>query len=204
MSLDNLGLAPDLERWSDFWPVIFVFIGIGEVFSGSTVRGLFHLVLGVVLLLPAIVPGITWGDLWQRWPLFLIAFGVYLLLGGKGRKRRHAANDNRSFITAFGAFSRARHRIASPSFEGGDMAAFLGACEIDLTQSELAEQGAVIDVFAFWGGIEIRVPKHWGLELQVTPFMGGAENRTKQVAEPGSPCLVVNGFVMMGGIDVLN
>lgn len=204
LTLDNLGLAPDLAWAAGYWPLALIVLGLTRLVSGARGRGLFLLTLGIVFLLPQLVPSITWDDIWQRWPIFLIGFGVYLLLGGGGRRARGPAPEEVSFVSAFGCLATIRRQLKTLEFSGGDLAAFLGACEIDLTECELAKGGAVIEVFAFWGGIDLRVPRHWGLELQVTPFMGGADDRTQQDPEPGAPLLMVKGFVMMGGIDVRN
>ena len=84
------------------------------------------------------------------------------------------------------------------------MGAFLGGCEIDLRDAELAPEGAVIDVFAFWGGVTLRVPQHWLIDLRVLPIMGGAEDKTQQKRGQGEACLVVRGFAMMGGVEIGN
>ena len=48
----------------------------------------------------------------------------------------------------------------SRSFQGGELTAVLGGCDIDLRQAAIDGE-AVIDVFAICGGIEIRVPEDW-------------------------------------------
>ena len=47
----------------------------------------------------------------------------------------------------------------------------MGGCEIDLRQAAIDGE-AVIDVFAIWGGIEIRVPEDWTVVGRVTPAHG--------------------------------
>lgn len=203
MTLDNLGRAPDLSGVLDYWPAALILLGLSNLSAGAMAQGLLAIGVGTVLLLPKLVPGITWEDIWDRWPLMLVAGGVYLLFGGGNRKRGTSTLAS-PFVSAFGFLSTIRRRLHTPAFEGGDLAAFLGACEIDLSECELADDGAVIRVFAFWGGIELRIPSHWGLDLRVTPLMGGADDRTQQDPETGAPLVVVSGFVMMGGIDVVN
>ena len=53
------------------------------------------------------------------------------------------------------------------------------------------------------GGIQITVPEGFDVELNVIPFMGGRELKLRNVPLiPGSPRIIINGFAMMGGVDV--
>ena len=54
----------------------------------------------------------------------------------------------------------------------------MGGCEVDLRDARIANGPAVIDVFAFWGGVDIRVPPDWEVDGQVTAILGGFDNRT--------------------------
>ena len=82
--------------------------------------------------------------------------------------------------------------------------AIMGGCEIDLRRAAIAADEAVIDVFAFWGGIELRVPETWHVVGRVTPLMGGYEDKTSQVQQAGGKRLVIRGLVVMGGVNVKN
>ena len=69
-----------------------------------------------------------------------------------------------------------------------------------------------IDVFAMMGGMELRIPKHWRLNVQATPFMGGVEDRTfysqsensDQVMSHTGKRLTIKGTIIMGGLEVRN
>ena len=80
-------------------------------------------------------------------------------------------------------------------------------CEIDLRQASIAPgTEAVIDVFAFWGGIEIKVPEDWTVVTRAVPLMGGVEDKT-HVPQPLPAVekrLVISGIVVMGGVVVKN
>ena len=68
-------------------------------------------------------------------------------------------------------------------FRGGEMTAFMGGCELDLRQAEMAPgEDATIDVFAVMGGHEIRVPETWAVVTKAVPIMGGVEDRTRPPA----------------------
>jgi predicted membrane protein len=63
---------------------------------------------------------------------------------------------------------------------------------------------AVINIFAMMGGFEIVVPETWRVISEVTPFMGGIEDKSRTSANPNAPTLVIRGFMMMGGLTLKN
>ena len=58
-------------------------------------------------------------------------------------------------VAILGGFQRSEN---SQEFQGGDLMAIMGGCEIDLRQAAIAADEAAIDTFALWGGIKIKVP----------------------------------------------
>ena len=77
--------------------------------------------------------------------------------GAAAAERSTDANSTISGVAVLGGGHRGNN---SRSFRGGELTAVMGGCEIDLRQAAI-EGEAVIDVFALWGGIEIRVPEDW-------------------------------------------
>ena len=60
----------------------------------------------------------------------------------------------------------------------------MGGCEIDLRHASMPEgRAAVLDTFAFWGGIEIRVPEDWEVVSQGIAVLGGFVNNAR--SQPG-------------------
>src|SRR4029453_15113672 len=104
------------------------------------------------------------------WPLLLVFFGVYLVWQGvSGAPRRAGTNDSNATVTATAILGGVNRGNNSPAFKGGDLTAIMGGCEIDLRQAGIDGE-AVIDVFALWGGIEIRVPEDWTVVSGVVPI----------------------------------
>jgi hypothetical protein len=81
--------------------------------------------------------------------------------------------------------------------------AIMGGVEIDLTQARFAQAVTTINVFAFWGGVDIIVPEDVTVEVTGFGFMGAFENRTTATPTvPGGPVVRVTGLAIMAGVDV--
>jgi hypothetical protein len=62
---------------------------------------------------------------------------------------------------------------------------------------------AVVEVFTLMGGSTIRVPDGWTVVIRAVPIMGGVKDRRSGARDlPGSPRIVVRGFIVMGGLDI--
>src|SRR5262249_15361904 len=113
------------------------------------------------------------------WPALLIFVGSAMVWRGFGGGRVNAAtNDSSSTVHALAVLGGAERRVNSQSFQGGDANAILGGCEIDLRKASISGGEAVIDCFAFWGGIEIKVPEDWTVSVRGVPLLGAFSDRT--------------------------
>ena len=59
----------------------------------------------------------------------------------------------------------------------------MGGVDLDLRKARMGPSPAVLDVVAFWGGIELKVPAGWNVEGQVMPILGGFEDKTQPLVE---------------------
>ncbi len=81
--------------------------------------------------------------------------------------------------------------------------AVLGGIEIDLTHARFAEAEVTISCFAFWGGVEIRVPDDINVNVDGFGFMGAFEDRAPSRRHiPGAPTVRITGLAIMGGVEV--
>ena len=100
-----------------------------------------------------------------------------------------------------GHSTRGRWRISGKT----TAVAVMGGCDMDLRRAEIEGPEVEITAFAFWGGIKIVVPEGFDVELRGFSFMGGRSLRVRDVPIiPGSPRIVVRGFAVMSGIDVVS
>jgi hypothetical protein len=89
----------------------------------------------------------------------------------------------------------------------GNMLAFalMGGVELDFRDAVL-EPGSttIINCFAFWGGIDITVPPDVYVDTRGFALLGGFEQSGEAADEPpaGAATIEVNGFALMGGVDV--
>jgi predicted membrane protein len=77
----------------------------------------------------------------------------------------------------------------------------MGGVELDLRSAGTGGQEAIIDVFVWWGGVEITVPPDWAVSNQVVAIMGGADDKSTGTQDARNR-LVVRGFVVMGGVEI--
>jgi predicted membrane protein len=208
--LDNLGIL-EVRHVFHFWPTVFIIAGLAKLCdtrsTNGAVAGVMLVAVGVLMTLSRM--GYFYFNWSTMWPLVLIAVGVgviykSLIVGGpSGVSLKDGANaDSVVDITAIlGGFER---RVSTQTFRGGEITAIMGGCTLDLRTCSI-EPGteAVISVFAFWGGITMKVPPDWDVVLHGTPVMGGFEEKT---ATPPNDAkrLIVRGYAIMGGLEVRN
>jgi predicted membrane protein len=128
--------------------------------------------------------------------------------GRHGRRHWRASSDVRidsdSIVDAFVVFGGNERASTSQEFRGGRITAIMGGYELDLRQASMAGSEAAIEVLALMGGIEIKVPEDWRVIVNVSPLLGGFEDKTRKQPGPAAKTLVLNGHAIMGGVEIHN
>ncbi len=208
---ENLGLLHARELLRAFWPLAFVALGVAmltqrQARQASRLWGAVWIVAGVWIW--AHREGWIELEFWDVFmPALLVLAGgslVWRSLAGPRPRRPEVAAATDAALHSFAFMSGYELRSTSQSFRGGDLGAVMGGVTLDLTQAKIAGEEAVIEVFAWWGGIEIRVPPDWAVVSQVTPLMGGYEDKTRPSSAAPAHRLVLRGLVVMGGVEVRN
>ena len=207
-TLDNLGII-EARNFFRYWPAGLVLVGLVKLWHASRdghgwLGGLFLVVLGVWMLAARIVYFTI--ELRELIPLLLVFLGGYMVWRGfGGTPRRSAAMDGQGRFSALAIMGGVVRRSSAQAFLGADLTAIMGGCEIDLRQASIAQgTEATIDVFAFWGGIEVQVPEDWTVVNRVMPLMGGVEDKTRVLPGAYEKRVVVRGIVIMGGAVIKN
>ena len=208
-TLDNLEII-DARDYLRFWPIVFVAVGALKIWQARIdghgwLAGLLFLALGCWMLINRIIY-FTFSTR-EFLPLVLVFIGGYLVWRGMGGTRRGKTLDAHSSFSGLAIMGGVARRNNSQTFQGADLTAIMGGCEIDLRQASIAPgTDAVIDVFAFWGGIDIKVPEDWTVVTRAVPLMGGVEDKTRvpQPLPAVEKRLIISGIVIMGGVVVKN
>lgn len=191
--LDRLGRL-DAREWLEWWPVALIAVGLAQLPNRQWVSAALWIAVGGYFLLWEL--GYDLPGFWHiaaLWPLLISVAGITLIVQTlrSGRSMRR--------FRAFAVMAGNHVTMGSREFEGGQAVAVMGGCEIDLSDSKTPAPEATIDVLAFWGGIDIRVPRGWTVVNRVTPILGGFEDRTTSGT---GPRLIVRGAAIMGGVEV--
>lgn len=203
-TLDNMGLAY-AEDYLRYWPVGLIAIGLVKLWQAGKGRcggfgGVIFVGIGTLLLLDSLdMVRISVNEIW---PMLLVFFGASMVWRGWYGRRAIAA-DSAATVSGIAILGGVKRGNNSRAFRGGDLTAIMGGCEIDLRQAAIDGE-AVIEVFAMWGGIEIRVPEDWTVNSRVVPLLGGMEDKTHPPQGATTHRLVLRGFAIMGGIEVKN
>jgi hypothetical protein len=198
LALDSLGLVNGSVVFR-FWPLILIAVGIVKYVSPAR-DGLVWIVAGMGFLMVTL----GWLTFPRFWAGLLFVIGANIAWRALRPVVPTAGEEASAAIDMVAVLGGAKTLSRSTAFRGGQAVAFLGGCEIDLRYAGMPEGGeAVLDGFAFWGGIEIKVPEEWEVVNRVTAIMGGVDNKTNPLSS-ATRRLVVTGTAIMGGIEIKN
>lgn len=205
LTADNFDYV-DAGAYLRWWPAVLILLGLLKLRQpGGRGVAIFLLAAGGWIL--AFNLGLVTFTIFDLWPLILIAIGVGFV--------RKALRGDSADVPGAGATARAENGMGGlailsqrrirpgAGYAGGRVGAFLGNCQLDLTEASLAQNPTIVEAIAFLGGVEILVPEGWEVVGEVFPVMGGFDMKTGPAAEPKRQ-LVVRGMAFMGGVEVKN
>jgi predicted membrane protein len=136
-------------------------------------------------------------------PIILVATLVFVVLD------RHRSNaSDRQVLAGESTFSDSaflsgvKRKYSASVFRRGEVEAFMGGAELDFRDAIMESDEARLDVTAVMGGVKIRVPRTWNVVNRVKPVLGGVDEHTSSAN--GNKRLVIEGTVLMGGLEIKN
>lgn len=215
--LDNFGYLEVVE-YIRYWPALLVVYGIAKVAQSpgnpGKIFGAILIAVGSLMVLDR-MELITF-RIHDWWPVILIIVGINFLRGSQRRSRHFgggqptaasgsSAGSVDSFLKILAFMSGVRRTVISKEFQGGEITAIMGGCELDFRDAVIKGDEAVLDIFTLMGGIEMRVPMEWSVIVQAVPIMGGVEDKSyiQQESKP-TKRLIITGNIIMGGVEIKN
>lgn len=212
----NLGWIDARHVLRHFWPLLFVFVGTGMLSQPENRRrqlwGWVFIAIGLWMFADRI--GWIGLSIWKlALPLSLLTVGgmlVWRALSGPKNEMSEPeiapppGEEHSEFVRSFAVMSTSELYPVSRPFRGADLSAVMAGVKLDLRDSKMVGDTATIEVFAFWGGMEIFVPRDWTVTSKVAVVLGGFIDKRRPTATVSSKTLVVSGFVIMSGIEVKN
>lgn len=100
--------------------------------------------------------------------------------------------------------ARVERRLESQAFRGGKASIVLGGMELDFSGTQLAGNRAALEATAILGGLEIRVPKRWQVEVESHPILGSVESKRSFIPGEGGPgpILSVKATAILGSVEI--
>ena len=110
--------------------------------------------------------------------------------------------SNDAVLQATGVLGGGVIKNDSQKFQGGEVDVFMGGVEVDLRQASMDNE-AVLNVFAMWGGITIKVPLDWSVQVNAMALLGGIDDKSVPPMN-STKRLRIEGQAIMGGVEIRN
>lgn len=199
--LQNLGIIDLNTNMAAYWPILVILGGM-LLFANNTRNWLVPL---LIVLLGGLYQlrelDIVSFQPWQViWPLIIVAVGLSLLF-----RRSYITNtaSKKERDDVFALMGGSQITNTAKQFKGSQVTAIMGGAQIDLRKATFTED-AVVEVFSFWGGVEIVVPENVQILNKMNCIMAGSEDKTVQKIDKNSPKLTIAGDLIMAGAVIRN
>lgn len=197
--LGVVGLYDFGDVWSKWWPVLVIAGGLLILINDvkQYIWAAIAMLAGVLFLLER--HDVIDFNIWQLiWPVAIIGVGLSILINRSGNKTRSTDKDTTTLNVLLSGSEIKNH---SQDYKGGNISATLGGISLDLREANI-KKTATLSVFSLMGGIELKVPKDWIIQTNITPVLGGVEGGRIETPKSGGPTLILTGDVIMGGVEI--
>jgi hypothetical protein len=202
-ALDQAGLADAGKLIGTWWPLLIVGSGLLQLIAvpRAPTNAAIAVVIGLALL--SWTTGLLGTNAMRLlWPVALIAAGVWFMLTRSGPGGAVVA-DPAEQVRAWALFSGRDIASHARPLRHAALTALFGGVNLDLTDAETPADGLVVEATAAFGGVEIKVPIGWRVEMTGPAIFGGYEDKTRG-AVADAPLVTVRCLVLFGGTEVHN
>ncbi|MEF8837986.1 MAG: DUF5668 domain-containing protein, partial [Haloarculaceae archaeon] len=146
--VDTTGLY-ETRPLMDYVPSLFVRMGLYALWRGG-LRNVFGPLVVIVLAGAwqlAALEVVSWEQLWDFWPVFLVIFGLSLVVSHFRQPPSQSTVDHIRSVSVFGGSEK---RSTSKSFTGADITAVFGGAQLDLRDAAVADRPVKLNVVAMF------------------------------------------------------
>lgn len=182
------------------WQMLLIVIGIIQFWKMDITAGIVFLSVGTFFVIPKInkmFPGsldIVPGFGSTYWPVLLVIFGIAVIAGFLLNRtlkptrnsccNTHKRNEPTPTYTASTVgtvnynllFTGSEQVFLGPEFRGGKISVVFGGLELDLRRTSLPEGTNYLKVDCTFGGVEIKAPDNWYIEIESHSLFGGVSD----------------------------
>ena len=219
--------ALENQAWKKFifsWPMLIFAIGSISICKFHFISGILLVGIGKFFLIAKarlIYPDNNQVEqlISYFWPVMIIVLGIailaYFIMRPKHNIKTHCktswnddfkteeSENNDGKINFKVICSGTEQVILDPIFRGGTIEATLGGVELDLRRTTLPEGDTFLYINAVLGGVEIKAPDTWDIEIKSNSFAGGvSDDRKKWTEKDPSRKLIIVAKCTLGGITI--
>jgi len=192
------------------WPVLLIalglFVGIKHRFRNNA--WWIMMFIGTIFLIPPFhFMGLSSTEL--VWPAAFIVGGLCIALKPNKQKqfveRMQANTTTDNFLNVDVTFGGRKEIVTSKDFRGGNVATTFAGSEINLMQADSTIQPMELHIKVAFGGVELIVPSHWEVVVEIQPSFGSVEDH-RMVRTPAAGeekrTLILRGSVSFGSVEI--
>ncbi len=197
--LSNADIWSTRAILSDWWPLIFIIAGVYMLWVNvrNYVLPTLMMFFGAIMLINTLGIGkVDIGTVFLS--MILVGVGVSVLVGSIGNKKHEVVESDDNIIAILGASSS---KNTSKNFTGASVSAFMGGIELDISKAVI-KKTAVLNVAIMMGGLELRVPEDIKIVNRTQSALGGIEDKTSQTKTDDDQTLIIQGVIVMGGVEI--
>lgn len=218
----NIGLMPTgLNKVIISWQMIFVVIGLVQLFKARFFAGSVFLLFGTFFIIPRLAKvfpetfsAVPINFISLYWPVLLVVLGIVLILYWIFKPKKtyssfHHRNHRKYRVTSGfsknSVFGDGEHIFLDEVFKGGEVNAVFGGATLDLRKTTLPEGETILEVNAVFGGVTVLIPTNWYVEINADSVFGGFRD-LRTIMEPvdKSRKLIIEGGCVFGSGEIRN
>jgi len=211
--LNNLGIS-NIQIGAiigTYWPLILIYFGLKPFFNEKERKNSSNLIFGVVIALIGVTVlgnnlNLFFFDLSL---IFELGFALLLIFAGLRLLKVGKFKDSNWAIMSGIDKKNPGWKLEDESF-----VAIMGGIDLDLRQAEIIGDEIHLQLTAFMGGVDLKIPKKYNIEMSNISILGGmgffsqdsggiyVNRKYSHQGNEGEKTIYLETTCIMGGIDI--